>query len=162
MSLYDVPVAALDGSEGQLAQQKGNVTLVVNVASQCGLTPQYAGLQHLYEEYGDRGFAVLGFPCNQFGQQEPGTPAEIGQFCETNYSVTFPMFEKIEVNGEGQHPLYEQLTKTADAEGHTGDIRWNFEKFLVGRDGSVIARFSPVVEPEAPEVVEAIQKALAD
>jgi glutathione peroxidase len=157
-----MPVEALDGSEGQLAQQKGNVTLVVNVASQCGLTPQYAGLQRLYEQYGDRGFAVLGFPCNQFGQQEPGTPAEIGQFCETNYSVTFPLFEKIEVNGEGQHPLYEELTKTADPEGHAGDIRWNFEKFLVGRDGSVIARFSPVVEPEAPELVEALQKALSE
>jgi glutathione peroxidase len=162
MSLYDVPVAALDGAEGQLAQQKGNVTLVVNVASQCGLTPQYGGLQHLYEQFGDKGFAVLGFPCNQFGQQEPGTPDEIGQFCETNYGVTFPMFEKIEVNGEGQHPLYEQLTKTADAEGHSGDIRWNFEKFLVSRQGEVLARFSPMVEPEAPELVSAVEKALAE
>jgi glutathione peroxidase len=161
MSLYDVPVATLDGAEGQLAQQKGNVTLVVNVASQCGLTPQYAGLQRLYEKYGDRGFAVLGFPCNQFGAQEPGTHAEIGQFCETNYGVTFPMFEKIEVNGEGQHPLYAQLNETADAEGHTGDIRWNFEKFLLSRDGEVIARFSPVVDPEAPEVVAAIEQALS-
>jgi glutathione peroxidase len=160
MSIYDVPVAGLDGADGQLAQQKGNVTLVVNVASQCGLTPQYAGLQRLYEQYGDRGFAVLGFPCNQFGGQEPGTHAEIGQFCETSYGVTFPMFEKIEVNGDGQHELYQQLNQTADAEGHTGDIRWNFEKFLVSRDGEVLARFSPVVDPEAPEVVAAIEKAL--
>jgi glutathione peroxidase len=161
MSLYDVPVAALDGTEGQLANQQGNVTLVVNVASQCGLTPQYAGLQKLYERYGDQGFAVLGFPCNQFGAQEPGTSDEIKTFCETSYGVTFPMFEKIEVNGEGQHPLYRALNKTADAEGHTGDIRWNFEKFLLSRDGEVIARFSPMVDPEAPELVGAIEKALA-
>jgi glutathione peroxidase len=162
MSLYDVPVAALDGTEGQLAQQKGNVTLVVNVASQCGLTPQYAGLQKLYERYGDQGFAVLGFPCNQFGAQEPGTADEIKTFCETSYGVTFPMFEKIEVNGEGQHPLYTTLNQTADAEGHTGDIRWNFEKFLLSRDGEVIARFSPMVDPEAPELTSAIEKALAN
>jgi glutathione peroxidase len=161
MSLYDVPVDALDGSEGQLAQQKGNVTLIVNVASQCGLTPQYAGLQRLQEQYKDRGFAVLGFPCNQFGAQEPGTPAEIGQFCETNYGVTFPMFEKIDVNGDDRHALYDELTKAADAEGHTGDIRWNFEKFLVSRDGQVIARFSPLVEPEAPEIVETLEKELS-
>src|SRR4051794_7178701 len=162
MSLYDVPVESLDGAEGQLAEQKGNVTLVVNVASQCGLTPQYAGLQRIYDQYRDRGFSVLGFPCNQFGGQEPGTHAEIGQFCETSYGVTFPLFEKIEVNGEGQHPLYEQLTKTADAEGHSGDIRWNFEKFLLSRDGEVIARFSPLVEPEAPELVSAIEGALKE
>jgi glutathione peroxidase len=161
MSLYDVPVAALDGTEGQLAKQQGNVTLVVNVASQCGLTPQYAGLQKLYERYGDQGFAVLGFPCNQFGAQEPGTSDEIKTFCETSYGVTFPMFEKIEVNGEGQHPLYQALKETADAEGHTGDIRWNFEKFLLSRDGEIIARFSPMVDPEAPELVSAIEKALA-
>jgi glutathione peroxidase len=162
MSLYDVPVSALDGSEGQLAQQQGNVTLIVNVASQCGLTPQYAGLQRLFEQYGDQGFAVLGFPCNQFGEQEPGSPEEIGQFCETSYGVTFPMFEKIEVNGDGRHALYDELTKAADAEGHTGDIRWNFEKFLIGRDGEVIARFSPLVEPEAPELVSAIEGALKE
>jgi glutathione peroxidase len=161
MSLYDVPVAALDGTEGQLAKQKGNVTLVVNVASQCGLTPQYAGLQKLYERYGDQGFAVLGFPCNQFGAQEPGTPDEIKTFCETSYGVTFPMFEKIEVNGEGQHSLYKSLNQTADAEGHTGDIRWNFEKFLLSRDGEIVARFSPMVDPEAPELTSAIEKALA-
>jgi glutathione peroxidase len=161
MSVYDVPVAGLDGSQDALAKQRGNVALVVNVASQCGLTPQYAGLQQMYDQYRDRGFAVLGFPCNQFGAQEPGTPDEIKTFCETSFGVTFPMFEKIEVNGEGQHELYEELTKTADAEGHTGDIRWNFEKFLVSRDGEVLARFSPVVEPDAPEVVAAIEGALA-
>ncbi|MCU1430757.1 MAG: glutathione peroxidase [Actinomycetia bacterium] len=161
MSVYDVPVAGLDGSQDALAKQRGNVALVVNVASQCGLTPQYAGLQQMYDQYRDRGFAVLGFPCNQFGAQEPGTPDEIKTFCETSFGVTFPMFEKIEVNGEGQHELYEELTKTADAEGHTGDIRWNFEKFLVSRDGEVLARFSPLVEPDAPEVVAAIEGALA-
>jgi glutathione peroxidase len=162
MSLYDVPVATLEGAEGKLAEQKGNVTLVVNVASQCGLTPQYAGLQKLYEQYQAQGFSVLGFPCNQFGAQEPGTSDEIKTFCETSYGVTFPMFEKIEVNGDDQHPLYEQLTKTADAEGHTGDIRWNFEKFLLSRDGEVIARFSPLVEPQAPELVGAIEGALKE
>jgi glutathione peroxidase len=162
MSLYDVPVATLDGEDGHLARQKGNVTLMVNVASQCGLTPQYAGLQGLYDEYRDRGFAVLGFPCNQFGAQEPGAPDEIAHFCETNYGVAFPMFEKVEVNGGGRHPLYEQLTRAADAEGHTGDIRWNFEKFLVSRDGEVLARFSPLVEPDAPDLVAAIEDALAE
>jgi len=162
MSLYDVPVATLEGADGKLAEQKGNVTLVVNVASQCGLTPQYAGLQKLYEQYQSQGFSVLGFPCNQFGAQEPGTTGEIKTFCETSYGVTFPMFEKIEVNGDDQHPLYEQLTKTADAEGHTGDIRWNFEKFLLSRDGEVISRFSPLVEPEAPELVSAIEGALKE
>src|SRR5581483_10842856 len=128
---------------------------------QCGLTPQYAGLQKLYETYGDRGFAVLGFPCNQFGAQEPGSPDEIKTFCETSYGVTFPMFEKIDVNGDGKHPLYAELEKTADAEGHDGDIRWNFEKFLVGRDGNVIARFSPLIEPENADLVGAIESALA-
>jgi len=160
MSVYDVSAAALDGSQDALAKQRGNVALVVNVASQCGLTPQYSGLQHLYEQYRDRGFAVLGFPCNQFGAQEPGTADEIKTFCETSYSVTFPMFEKIEVNGDGRHELYQQLTPEADAEGHTGDIRWNFEKFLVSRDGDVLARFSPMVDPEAPEIVSAIEGAL--
>jgi glutathione peroxidase len=162
MSLYDIPIADIDGTAGQLAKQQGNVTLMVNVASQCGLTPQYSGLERIYEQYRDRGFAVLGFPCNQFGAQEPGTADEIKTFCETSYGVQFPMFEKIEVNGDGRHPIYTELTKTADSEDHTGDIRWNFEKFLVSRDGSVIARFSPLVEPEAPELVSAIEKALTD
>ena len=133
---------------------------MVNVASQCGLTPQYTGLEKIHELYAERGFAVLGFPCNQFGAQEPGTPDEIATFCSTNYGVTFPMFEKIDVNGDDRHPIYSELTPVADADGHTGDIRWNFEKFLVSRDGEVIARFSPMVDPEAPELIEAIEKAL--
>ena len=161
MSLYDTPINALDGTPGRLGEQSGKVTLMVNVASFCGLTPQYAGLQNLQDRYADQGFSVLGFPCNQFLEQEPGTSDEIATFCSTNYGVTFPLFEKIEVNGDGRHALYQQLTPTADAEGHTGDIRWNFEKFLVGRDGTVLARFSPVAEPESDDVVQAIEKALS-
>jgi glutathione peroxidase len=160
MSLYDTPIATLDGKAGLLTGEAGKVTLMVNVASKCGLTPQYTGLEQLQEKYSARGFDVLGFPCNQFGAQEPGSPDEIAEFCSTTYGVTFPMSEKIDVNGDDKHPLYAELEKTADSEGHDGDIRWNFEKFLVGRDGSVIARFSPMVEPEAPELVEAIEKAL--
>jgi len=161
MSLYDLPLPSLEGKPGTLGEQKGNVTLMVNVASFCGLTPQYTGLEKLHEQFKDRGFTVLGIPCNQFGEQEPGTADEIHTFCSTNYGVTFPLSEKIEVNGESRHPLYAQLEETADSEGHAGDIRWNFEKFLVSRDGEVLARFSPLVEPEAPEVVDAIEKALA-
>ena len=160
MSVYEVPINSLDGKPGRLAEQSGKVTLIVNVASRCGLTPQYAGLQRLQDRFADDGFAVLGVPCNQFMEQEPGTPGEIAEFCSVNYGVTFPLFEKIEVNGDGRHQLYEQLTPNADAEGHTGDIRWNFEKFLVDRDGRVLARFSPVVEPEAEPVVDAIEAAL--
>jgi glutathione peroxidase len=161
MSLYDTKLAALDGTPDVLADEKGKVTLLVNVASFCGLTPQYEGLQRLEEKYKSQGFDVIGIPCNQFGEQEPGSPDEIKTFCQTNYSVSFPLSEKVEVNGDGRHPLYQTLTETTDAEGHTGDIRWNFEKFLVGRDGNVIARFSPLVLPEAPEVVDSIEKALA-
>jgi len=160
MPLYDTEISTLDGNAGLLADQAGKVTLMVNVASKCGLTPQYTGLEKIHEKYADRGFTVIGFPSNQFGAQEPGTPDEIATFCSTTYGVTFPLSEKIDVNGDGQHPLYAELEKTADAEGHTGDIRWNFEKFLVGRDGNVIARFNPMVEPEAPELVDAIEKAL--
>jgi glutathione peroxidase len=160
MSVYETEIHALDGSSGLLADDKGKVTLMVNVASKCGLTPQYTGLEKIHEKYADRGFSVVGFPCNQFGEQEPGSPDEIATFCSTNYGVTFPLSEKIEVNGDHRHPLYEELTAVADSEGHDGDIRWNFEKFLVGRDGDVIARFSPMVDPEAPELVEAIEKAL--
>lgn len=160
MSLYETEIRSLDGTAGHLAEQQGKVTLVVNVASKCGLTPQYTGLEKIHELYAARGFAVLGFPCNQFGAQEPGTPDEIATFCSTTYGVTFPMFEKIDVNGDDRHPIYSELTAVADSEGHSGDIRWNFEKFLVGRDGEVIARFSPMVDPEAPELIEAIEKAL--
>jgi glutathione peroxidase len=134
--------------------------LVVNVASKCGLTPQYQGLQALYDTYGDRGLVVLGVPCNQFKGQEPGSAGEIAEFCSTTYGVTFPMTEKVEVNGPGRHPLYQQLVDTPDAEGHTGDIRWNFEKFLLAPDGSVAARFPPQVSPQDPAVVAAIEKNL--
>ena len=158
MSIYDVPVNTLDGEPASLAEYKGKTVLVVNVASKCGLTPQYEGLERLHEQFADKGFAVLGFPCNQFGGQEPGSPEEIASFCSTTYGVTFPMFEKIDVNGDNRHPLYEQLTATADAEGKAGDVVWNFEKFLIGPDGDIVARYRPLTEPEAPELVEQIQK----
>jgi glutathione peroxidase len=161
MSLYDTQVATLDGKADALGDQSGNVTLMVNVASFCGLTPQYTGLEALQQRYADQGFSVIGLPCNQFGAQEPGSPEEIATFCSTNYNVSFPLTEKIEVNGDGRHPLYQELTQQADAEGHTGDIRWNFEKFLVSRDGRIAARFSPVVDPEAVEITQAIEKELA-
>ncbi len=161
MSLYDVPISTLDGEPGALESRKGDVTLMVNVASRCGLTPQYTGLESLQKKYADKGFSVLGLPCNQFGAQEPGTPEEIATFCSTTYGVSFPLTEKIEVNGEGRHAVYDELTQQPDGEGHTGDIRWNFEKFLVNREGNVVARFSPVVEPEADEVTGAIEKELA-
>jgi glutathione peroxidase len=161
MSVYDTPIGTLDGKDDALGGQKGDVMLLVNVASFCGLTPQYTGLEALQQKYSGQGFSVVGIPCNQFGAQEPGTPEEIATFCSTNYNVTFPLTQKIEVNGDGRHPLYRELTKTADAEGHTGDIRWNFEKFLVDRNGDIVARFSPVVEPEAAEITEAIEKELA-
>jgi glutathione peroxidase len=160
MSVYDNSIATLAGEADALAGQKGNVTLMVNVASFCGLTPQYTGLEALQQKYAGKGFSVVGLPCNQFGAQEPGTPEEIALFCSTNYDVTFPLTEKIEVNGEGRHPIYQELTQQTDSEGHTGDIRWNFEKFLVGRDGEIVARFSPMVEPEATEVTQAIETAL--
>ena len=162
MSLYDTKLAALNGTPDVLANEKGKVTLLVNVASFCGLTPQYEGLQQLEDKYQAQGFDVIGIPCNQFGEQEPGSPDEIKTFCSTSYNVTFPLSEKIEVNGEGRHELYQQLTPKADAEGHTGDIRWNFEKFLVSREGEVLERFSPMVEPENADVVAAIEKALAN
>jgi glutathione peroxidase len=161
MSVYDVPLSTIDGNPGVLAEQKGKVTLLVNVASFCGLTPQYEGLENLHERFGAQGFEVIGIPCNQFGAQEPGTSDEIKTFCSTSYGVQFPLTEKIEVNGDNRHPLYQQLTTVADAEGHSGDIRWNFEKFLIGKDGEVIERFSPMVEPEKDEIVGAIEKALA-
>jgi len=161
MSIDDVTIKALNDEPLDLAAlTKDKAVLVVNVASKCGLTPQYEGLERLHEQLGDRGFSVLGVPCNQFMGQEPGSAEEIQEFCSTTYGVTFPLTEKVEVNGDGRHPLYEELTPTADAEGHTGDIRWNFEKFLLAPGGEVVGRFSPVVEPEAPELVEAIEKVL--
>ena len=157
MSLYDIPVHTLSGQPGSLGDLAGQALLVVNVASKCGLTPQYQGLERLHERLHDRGFSVVGFPCNQFGEQEPGSPDEIAEFCSVNYGVSFPLFEKIEVNGPGRHPIYAELTAVPDAEGEAGDIQWNFEKFLVGADGSVLARFRPMTAPDAEEIVTAIE-----
>jgi len=157
MSVRDFPVNTLAGQPSSLAELDGKTLLVVNVASKCGLTPQYAGLEALHEQFADRGFAVVGFPCNQFGGQEPGTAEEIATFCSATYGVSFPMFEKVDVNGADRHPIYTELTATADADGQAGDIQWNFEKFLVGPDGAVIARFRPMTAPDAPELVSAIE-----
>ena len=160
-SLYDLPLKKLDGSDGVLDEARGKVALFVNVASKCGLTPQYTQLEELQEKYGPARFTVIGFPCNQFLGQEPGSAEEIAEFCSTTYGVTFPLSEKIDVNGDERNPLYTELTQKADGEGVDGDIRWNFEKFLVGKDGDVIARFAPQVVPDAPAVVSAIESALA-
>ncbi len=160
MSIYEPSLHSLQGDPASLGDYSGKALLLVNVASKCGLTPQYEGLERLQETYGDRGFTVLGFPCNQFGAQEPGSPEEIATFCSTTYGVTFPLFEKVDVNGEGRHPLYEQLTAVADADGEAGDIQWNFEKFLVSPTGEIVRRFRPMVDPEAPEVVDAIEAVL--
>ncbi|KOU77617.1 glutathione peroxidase [Streptomyces sp. MMG1533] len=161
VSPLDVEIGALQGGSADLAQYAGRAVLVVNVASKCGLTPQYTGLERLHGQYAERGLTVLGVPCNQFLGQEPGSAEEIAEFCSATYGVSFPMTEKVEVNGEDRHPLYDRLVGFADAEGHSGDIRWNFEKFLIGRDGEVVARFSPQTEPEAAEVVAAIEAQLA-
>lgn len=162
MTVFDTPIDALGGGPADLARYRGRALLVVNVASRCGLTPQYAGLQALHEEYAARGLVVLGVPCNQFAGQEPGTAAEISDFCQVNYGVTFPLTEKVDVNGPGRHPLYAALVSTADADGHTGDVRWNFEKFLVAPDGTVAARFAPTVAPDSAELRGAIEKVLPD
>ncbi len=157
MSIYDTPVRTLAGAPGSLADLAGRALLVVNVASKCGLTPQYTGLERLHEQYADRGFAVVGFPCNQFGGQEPGTAEEIQEFCSATYGVTFPMYEKVEVNGPGRHPIYDELTAVPDAEGEAGDIQWNFEKFVISPDGKIVARFRPGTEPDDPKLVETIE-----
>jgi glutathione peroxidase len=156
MSIFDTPLKTLQGQDTSLGAFEGKTLLLVNVASKCGLTPQYTGLEELQKKYADKGFSVIGFPCNQFLGQEPGTAEEIEEFCSTTYGVTFPLMEKIEVNGENQHPLYSELNQVADAEGHSGEIRWNFEKFLVTRDGTVV-RFAPQVEPNDPAIVGAIE-----
>lgn len=150
-------VKSLEGEKVDLSKYKGKVLLIVNVASKCGKTPQYEPLQALYEKYGDKGFAVLGFPCNQFGKQEPGSAEEIREFCTDRYDVTFPMFEKIEVNGDDTAPLYTKL-KSFDAD--PGDVKWNFEKFLIGKDGEVVARFRTRVEPDDAMVVQSIESEL--
>ncbi|GAB7109084.1 glutathione peroxidase [Streptomyces phaeofaciens] len=160
-SPLDVEIGALKGGSADLPQYAGQAVLIVNVASKCGLTPQYTGLEKLQEQYAAQGFTVLGVPCNQFLGQEPGTAEEIAEFCSATYGVSFPLTEKAEVNGDARHPLYERLVGFADPEGHTGDIRWNFEKFLIGRDGTVVARFSPQTEPESAEIVAAIEAQLA-
>lgn len=156
-SLYDFILPDIDGKDVKLAKYQGKVALVVNVASKCGLTPQYEGLEKLYKQYKDRGLVVLGFPANEFRQQEPGTNAEIKEFCTATYGVTFPMFSKVVVKGEGIHPLYQWLLDTGPRK---DDIEWNFAKFLVGKDGKVLARFTPQTKPDDPEFIKAIEKAL--
>jgi glutathione peroxidase len=160
MSIYDQKINTLEGQPADLSAYKGKALLMVNVASKCGLTPQYEGLEQLHETYGSRGFEVLGFPCNQFMGQEPGTAEEIRDFCDTTYHVQFPLFEKIDVNGAQQHPLFAELEQQADADGEAGDVKWNFEKFLVSPDGKVVGRFRPQVTPEDPALVEAIEAQL--
>jgi glutathione peroxidase len=161
VTVHDIELQTLAGNPASLADFAGSTILVVNVASECGLTPQYAGLQELHDRFADQGFTVAGFPCNQFGAQEPGTPDEISEFCSVNYGVTFPLFSKIDVNGPDRHPLYSELTAVADANGEAGDVQWNFEKFLIDREGNIVARFRPLTEPDAPEIVAAIEASLA-
>jgi glutathione peroxidase len=161
MALYDIPIHTLQGDDAKLGDYKGKTLLLVNVASKCGLTPQYEGLERLQKTYGDRGFSVIGFPSNQFMGQEPGTAEEIAQFCSATYGVTFPLMEKIDVNGDDRHPIYAELTEKEDAEGKAGDITWNFEKFLVSPKGDVVARYRPQVEPEDPAIVGDIEAQLA-
>ncbi|MEU1983290.1 glutathione peroxidase [Nocardia sp. NPDC019395] len=161
MNVRDIPVNTLSGSAATLGELVGDrVVLLVNVASKCGLTPQYTGLVELQKTYGDRGFSVVGFPCNQFMGQEPGSAEEIEQFCSTTYGVDFPLLEKADVNGENRHPLYREVIDTPDAEGAAGDVQWNFEKFLIGRDGTVAGRFRPTTAPDADTLVAAIENAL--
>jgi glutathione peroxidase len=158
--MWNASIKTLRGKPMTLADHKGKALLLVNVASECGLTPQYKQLEDLQKQYGPKGFTVIGFPCNQFGGQEPGTAEDIEKFCSANYGITFPITEKIEVNGDARHPIYQSLTQITDASGHSGDIRWNFEKFVVSADGSKVTRFSPKVKPDAPEVVAAIEAGL--
>lgn len=159
-ALHSIPLTLIDGTDTDFGRFKGEVVLVVNVASQCGLTPQYAGLEALHNKFREQGFTVLGVPCNQFAGQEPGAEAEIAGFCERNFGVTFPLTSKADVHGGNQHPLYEELTKFSTAD-LPGPVQWNFEKFLVNRDGGVIARFAPTVGPDSPEVMDAVQAAVA-
>jgi len=157
--IYSLKAKSLDGKEINFDKYKGDVLLIVNTASKCGYTPQYKGLEELHKKYGERGLKVLGFPCNQFMNQEPGSEAEIQQFCQTQYGVQFPLFAKIEVNGSGRHPLYQWLT--AAAQSQPGDIQWNFEKFLIDRTGQVAARFAPRVSPLDATLIEALERTLA-
>jgi glutathione peroxidase len=161
MALHDVPLTTIDGSDANLADYAGKTLLIVNVASKCGFTRQYEGLEKIYEQYVDRGFAVLGFPCNQFGGQEPGTAEQIQEFCSETWGVTFPLFEKVDVNGADRHQLFAELTETADSDGDAGDVKWNFEKFLVSRNGAVAGRFRSNVELDDPDLLAAVEKDLA-
>ncbi|MFH8616230.1 glutathione peroxidase [Streptomyces sp. NPDC017979] len=161
-TLHDIPLQTLTGEPTSLGAYRGSLVLVVNVASQCGLTPQYAGLERLQKQYADRGFTVVGVPCNQFGGQEPGSAEEIGTFCSATYGVSFPVLAKTEVNGAGRHALYAELTKAPDGEGEAGDVQWNFEKFLLDGEGTVVARFRPRTDPESPEVLAAITARLPE
>ena len=158
-SIYDIPLKDIDGNSTSLKPYQGKVLLIVNVASKCGFTPQYAALEALYQKYKSQGLVVLGFPCNQFKQQEPGTDAEIKQFCTSKYDVTFPMFDKLEVNGANRHPLYVLLAGKDSP--FPGDIGWNFTKFLIGRDGKILNRFASPVKPDSAELTQAIEAALA-
>jgi glutathione peroxidase len=161
MNILDAPLARLDGTPGTLRDLTGGKpALLVNVASKCGLTPQYAQLEELHEELAPRGFVVVGVPCNQFAGQEPGTTEEIAEFCSATYGVTFPMTEKLEVNGEDRHAIYQELVETPNESGEAGDVQWNFEKFLIDADGAVVARFNPTVEPLDPQVRERIEPLL--
>lgn len=157
--IYSYSLPRLEGGRLDLAELSGRGSLIVNVASQCGLTPQYEGLERLHRAYADRGFTVIGVPCNQFGEQEPGSAQEIAEFC-SSYDVSFPLTAKLEVNGPGRHPLYEELTAAPDADGEAGDVQWNFEKFLISPTGEVLERFRPLVAPQSPELVAAIEAAL--
>jgi glutathione peroxidase len=157
-SLYEIPVKDIKGQDTTLKPYQGKVLLIVNVASKCGNTPQYKQLQGLHDQYSAKGLEVLGFPCNDFGGQEPGTNEEIQQFCTSKYSVTFPLFDKVVVKGADKHPLYEALSGPSSP--FPGDVKWNFGKFLIGKDGSILARFEPKTKPDAPEVIEAIEAAL--
>ncbi len=160
MSLTDIPLTTLDGKATSLADYADRAILLVNVASKCGLTPQYGALEQLARDYGDRGLTVIGVPCNQFMGQEPGTAEEIQTFCSTTYGVTFPLLAKTDVNGDDRHPLYAELTSVADGDGKAGDIAWNFEKFVIAPGGRVVNRFRPQTEPDAPEVIAAIEAVL--
>jgi glutathione peroxidase len=158
MSILDAPLARLDGTPGTLRDLTGGrPALLVNVASKCGLTPQYTGLEQLQEKYAHHGFTVVGLPCNQFGGQEPGSSEEIAEFCSATYGVTFPMSEKIEVNGDDRHQIFTQLVETPNEKGETGDVQWNFEKFLIAADGSVVARFNPGILPDDTQITEQIE-----
>lgn len=157
-SLYEIPLEDIDGQPTSLAEHKGKVLLIVNVASKCGYTGQYSGLESLYQKYKDKGFVVLGFPCNQFGDQEPGSEADIKEFCSLTYGVEFPMFEKVDVNGADRHPVYQILA--GESSPYPGDIGWNFTKFLVGADGKILRRYESKVEPESPELVADLEAAL--